>query len=505
MKRYLYLWHRWLGIALCLFMALWFVSGMVMLYVGYPKLTPAEHLGRLPLLSPATCCVAPEQALAATGREAPVQRLRLTSLGGVPHYLLVYGDGITLAVNAGNGRLVERVDAEAALASARQFGAGAAAHYLGSVQEDVWSHSRALDGDRPLHVVQLADGEERRLYISSRTGAVVRDATASERLWNWLGAWLHWLYPLRGGALDGWWTDIVIYLSVAAIVVAVLGIVVGLLRWRFRRPYRSGSRSPYAGGFARWHHLSGLLFGALLVAWIFSGLMSMRPWQLLQSRSELQAADYQGGELRPDRFPVGPAQALARFRQSGIEVREMEWRRIAGQGYLVAYDVAGASRIWPMRDGAEPLVRLPNAELQLAAAALLPGGAASHEWLEGYDFHYYARAEQSMYGYQTRRLPILRTRFDDPVATWAHIDPYTGELIELIDENRRFGRSLFNLLHSWDWLPLLERPRLREALMLALSLGGLLISLSGVVLGWRRLRGKRRAPRRHVRSSASVR
>ena len=47
-KRYLYLWHRWLGIALCLFMALWFVSGVVMLYVGYPKLTPAEHLAHLP-------------------------------------------------------------------------------------------------------------------------------------------------------------------------------------------------------------------------------------------------------------------------------------------------------------------------------------------------------------------------------------------------------------------------------------------------------------------------
>ncbi len=50
MKRYLYLWHRWLGIVACLFMALWFISGVVMLYVGYPKLTPAEHLAHLPVL-----------------------------------------------------------------------------------------------------------------------------------------------------------------------------------------------------------------------------------------------------------------------------------------------------------------------------------------------------------------------------------------------------------------------------------------------------------------------
>lgn len=31
MKRYLYLWHRWLGIVACLFMARWFVSGVAML------------------------------------------------------------------------------------------------------------------------------------------------------------------------------------------------------------------------------------------------------------------------------------------------------------------------------------------------------------------------------------------------------------------------------------------------------------------------------------------
>ena len=39
-KRALYLTHRWLGVVLCLFMAMWFLSGVVMMYVGYPKLKP---------------------------------------------------------------------------------------------------------------------------------------------------------------------------------------------------------------------------------------------------------------------------------------------------------------------------------------------------------------------------------------------------------------------------------------------------------------------------------
>jgi hypothetical protein len=52
-KRWTYLVHRWLGIGGCLLMLLWFVSGMVMLFIGYPKLTPGERLAALPVLGDA--------------------------------------------------------------------------------------------------------------------------------------------------------------------------------------------------------------------------------------------------------------------------------------------------------------------------------------------------------------------------------------------------------------------------------------------------------------------
>ena len=41
------------------------------------------------------------------------------------------------------------------------------------------------------------------VYVSSATGEVVRDATRTERLWNYAGAWIHWLYPFRGNMFDG--------------------------------------------------------------------------------------------------------------------------------------------------------------------------------------------------------------------------------------------------------------------------------------------------------------
>ena len=45
--RYLHLLHRWLGIGLGLFVLLWFLSGLVMLFVSYPKLTQTERLSHL--------------------------------------------------------------------------------------------------------------------------------------------------------------------------------------------------------------------------------------------------------------------------------------------------------------------------------------------------------------------------------------------------------------------------------------------------------------------------
>ena len=482
MKRYLYLWHRWLGIVTCVFMALWFVSGMVMLYVGYPKLTPREHLAHLPALLAQGCCVSLGEALAVADPQPA--RIRLSSVAGQALYLFDYASGEAVAVDARSGQRIAPTNRERALASAGQYDPHAPLTYRDAVQEDLWSHSRALDAHRPLHRVQLSDTDGTLLYISGQTGEVVRDASASERGWNLIGAWLHWLYPLRGIGLDGLWSNLVIYLSLAASVMALLGAVVGVMRWRFSRPYRSGSRSPYKG-WARWHHVGGLLFGALAITWIFSGLMSMNPWRLFSSAQPLDTSAYQGGPLNAAAFPLSVPQALARFADQGFTARELEWRLIGGAGYVVGQDGAGRTRVLSMHDG-QVLQRLPRAVLEQAARAI--GPAMQVQQLEAYDFYYYARAEQSMLGHLEKRLPVLRVRFDDPAQTWLHLDLYTGEVLGQLDQPRRASRWLFALLHSWDWLPLLTRRPLWDGWMIVLSLGGLVLSVSGVVMGWRRLR-----------------
>ncbi len=97
------------------------------------------------------------------------------------------------------------------------------------------------------------------------------------------------------------------------------------------------------------------------------------------------------------------------------------------------------------------------------------------------------RAAHTMTGCVEKPLPALRVVFDDPQATWVHIDPHTGAVLGRTDSHRRTSRWLFAMLQSWDWLPLLERRPLWDIVLIVLSLGGVVMSVTGVVMGWRRL------------------
>jgi hypothetical protein len=469
-KRYAFLVHRWTGVGMCILMALWFASGMVMLFVGYPKLTPWERLERLPALA-APCCVAP-------GAGA----WTLTSIGQRPVYL----QGAK-AVDALTGATMAAGDA-AALASARAFLPGAGARYDGVIMEDRWTHSGALDAHRPLHVIEMGDSAATRLYISSATGQVVLDAPRAQRLWNFAGAWLHWVYMLRDQPKDPVWSWTVIILSAIGVVSTVTGILNGLWRWRFNGAYKNGAKSPFRDAVMRWHHMLGLVFGALVFAWMFSGLMSMNPLGMFDAKgARPDVASFAAFAGNARTLDIGVPAALALLDADGFHAVELEGRTLAGQPYLLARDRSNATRLVTMSG---VLQRWPDATLAAAARRLLPAPIVATSTVTQYDAYYYKRQTQSMYGANERRLPVLRVVFDDPGATWVYLDPATGTVVEAMDRSQRAGRWLFNFLHSWDLPVLLGAGWLREALFIALGAGGILLSTTAAVLGWRRVRIK---------------
>lgn len=493
-KRCVFLIHRWTGVAACVLMVLWLVSGVVMLFVGYPKLLPAERLAALAPLDSPPCCVPVEAALQRSPAPRGVQQITLTTIAGQPSYRLVQADGSLRVLSAITGMAAPAVDEAAALRSAQAFMPGAAGAVRAQVMDDRWTHSGLLDPHRPLFQVQMQDEARTLLYVSSATGEVVMDAPRQQRYWNFVGAWLHWLYMFRDGSRDTVWSWLVIGLSAMGTLSAVAGALVGVWRWRFAGRYKCGARTPYREFQMRWHHITGLLFGAVLVLWVFSGLASMNPLGVFSAgqRPDLQA--YRGGAPGTARVAISADDALELLRAHGFVPTELHWRVLGGQPYLLAHDAAAATRIIALdkvrRSAAAPyrvLERFDLQDLRAPASVLLPSPVAHTLALQQHDAYYLRRGDASMYAGAERDLPVLRLQFNDPGRTLVYISPATGGVVLSVDKAQRAGRWLFNLLHSWDLPWMLREPILRKAVLIAMSCGAIALALTGTVLGYRRV------------------
>ncbi|MFT0544889.1 PepSY domain-containing protein [Allopusillimonas ginsengisoli] len=517
-KRITYLVHRWTGVGACVLMAIWFLSGMVMLFVGYPKLLPAERLAALPVLSAAECCVPVEAALAQAEKPTDVREIQLTAQGGQPYYRLLQSDGKYVTVNARTGLRSTTITKDEAVLAARTYEEQASgrrdstggpikpiaerkkaqppqntdASWLGLTQEDRWTHSGRLNAHRPLHRVQLEDPAHTLLYVSSSTGEVVMDAPRAERVWNYVGAWLHWLYMFRNQPSDPTWTWLVIILSAVGVITAVSGTFVGLWRWRFSHPYKSGSHSPYRDGWMRWHHLAGLLFAATTCTWIFSGLMSMNPVGVFNPQhARPDIAAWRGTTPGQQRLALQAPDALSLLAREGFYARQLEWRVLNKQPYLLARDAGNHVRLIVHEgDGYTVRKQWPQSVLIAGVHHLLKAPVEAVSSLSNYDAYYFHRAPASMYGADDRRLPVLRVVFKDADATWVYIDPHTGDIEQSLSRRQRVGRWLFNLLHSWDFQPMLKAELTRNIALILLSIGGLAMSVTGVWIGYIRLRRK---------------
>lgn len=500
-RRWLILSHRWLGIGLSVLFALWFASGIFMMYVEFPQLTRPERLVGAPALDFSTARIAPGEAVARlapsdfTTIGAPhanrpaaeidgdvrAESVQLAMLLDRPVYHVYPANGAQpRVVAADTGEVLPRIDEPVARAAALDFAErsgldAARLRYAGLVQTDQWSVSSALNAHRPLHLFALGDARGTELYVSSTTGEVVRDTHRSERLLNYPAAVTHWLYPTLIRRFADAWALMVEVLSGVGVVLGITGVWLGLMR--LRRPRPRVSAIPYRG-LMRWHHISGLAFGAVAITWALSGMLSLNPGGLNPSRSPSAAESevFTGKPLTPEDFEVPDAAA-------GDRLVAAELMHYLGQPFFASTSRDGSTVLIPASDRAP--VRPRVEDLIERAPALMPGIDVERvTLLDAYDNYWYTRDP----GAGGRPLPVLRVEFADPERTWFHVDPETGQVVQRLNRTNRVYRWLYNGLHSWDVQWLREKRPLWDIVMIAFSLGGLALSITGIVTGFRYLR-----------------
>ncbi len=500
--------HRYLGAAFCLIFVIWFASGIVMVYKRMPEYSAEERLARLPPLNAAAIRFTPAEAMEAASVQQPARRVLLTSLQSRPVYRFIV-DGGTATVFADEGSYLyglEPQDAVAIAVAAFPEGRGTARHLAALERPDQWTINNRFGDTGALHQIALGDPAGTEIYVAEATGEIVMKTDRSSRLWGYAGPVMHWFYftPLRveRGAL---WGNLVIYGSVVGCLLCVLGLVIGVYRFSAARHYKRGtSATPYAG-WMQWHHYAGLLFGVFTLTWVFSGLLTMTPWNLFAQGgpSLAQTRAIRGESLAIDRFTVAPNVALAEF-QKQFQPKEVELLQFMGAPFYAAYQGAGPSarphqdaarfaapgsglsRVLVTADAAPPRIKdgFSRDELLAAARAAMAGmEPVEATWLTDVDAYYYQRSGGS-------RLPALRAKFDDEDETWLYLDARDGSLVQVEVRGSRAERWLYQGLHSLDFPWLYQTPWVWYPLIIALSLGGLALSLTSVVVGWKFLRGK---------------
>ena len=453
LRRWLYIGHRWIGIFTCLLFAMWFMSGLVMMYVAFPNLSDRERLAALPDIAWDKVHLPPDRAMAVAGVSRYPRDLRLNMLNDEPVYRLSGWDGERQVISALNGRIIDRITPEQALAVARPHPSATNAQMAGTVDRDQWSVTARFDSLRPLFLIALGDSEGTQLYVSARSGEIVLDTTHTERVWNWLGSIPHWVYPTvlrKDGAL---WRQVVLWMSGICMIVAVSGIWIGILRVRLPHRHAGGAITPYRGWMA-WHHVTGFFAGVFVLTWMFSGWLSLNPGEFFAGRaaSREMLLRYAGHDA-----PSIAADFRSKPQASAVEARFV-W--LGGKPLMLLADRSGLQKSADPATGAA--VPLSDAAIFGAARQLMPQAAMTIQYrLDRYDAYWYAHHQQPA-------LPVLRAGFDDAAQSWFHIDPHSGEILGRSDSSRRSYRWLFNALHSFDFqLLLAHRPAWDALLRLA--------------------------------------
>lgn len=464
--------HRWLGVATCLIFAAWFASGAVMLFQPFPSLPHAAQMALQAPVDAALVTAAPGQAVATAGEE--VHRLRLMQRAQRPAYLVETTGGVR-AIDAATASALPPLSAQQARAEARRV-FGSSASIAGPFDYDQWVVHNHFDPARPFYRLDANDAAGTQIYLSARTGELLQRTTRWERGWNWPGAVLHWIYvtPLR----KSWsaWDSTIWWLSLVCLLVAVAGTALGVVRMLAAQRLRPPRLTFFRQRWLRWHHLLGLGTAVFVLGWIFSGWLSMDHGRLFSrgTATGAQAKLYTGCSVE---HALRGVRAMALHGSDGareIDVTTLACRpvltRYAGNGSVVRVDRNG----FPLDNAAMRHL------IGRAAMAAWPGGTAAR--ITPVDpTSTYALAE----GWPAS---AWRVELGASSLPNLYVDGQSGRLLTVMDTSRAAYAWVYHAVHTGNVPGLSSRPTLRRIIVLLPLIAGFLFSITGVVLGWKRLR-----------------
>lgn len=468
--------HRILGTLLSILFLVWFLSGMVMIYHTFPRVSLEEKIRKMDYLSDEN--LPPLQTLRERmPANESIRKITLNRFLGETVFHIVT-DTRSYDLPADPTAVPVSLD-QKKIAQIASLWSDAPVIQIDTLSQlDQWIPFGSLKKEFPIYKFHFADAAQHQLYVSSRTGNVLQFTDRESRFWAWLGAIPHWVYFTFLRQDTQTWINVVIWLSGIGCCMCLAGLYLGIRYFRFSR------FTPYRKPWYRWHHLTGLFFGFFVLTFAFSGLMSLAEVPGWISKPQLPIQGYTlMKEQAPDPFayPLDYREVIARHPH---RIRQIEWTNFRELPLYALFtdegeEVIDASGLVPT-----PL-KLSESTIRRCVAAIHGREIPMHiSWLTGPDTYYISRKRKLSF-------PVWKIVLDNPDHSCYYIHPSTGHT-RYVNDTARWRHWMYPALHSLDIKVLVQHPWLWNIVMWGLLIGGTFVSLSGTWLGVRYLHRKLR-------------
>jgi hypothetical protein len=469
--------HRLFGFFLSLLFFMWCASGFVMMYKEFPSISKQDYLKIRATINCDTSKLASMQNWEYKQLDS-CSELRMYQLLNKTIINIVDAEGSIYCLDAHTGKIIAPIHQnQIDTLLATYFGNAMSVKKVEVIKElDQWIPRTKFLPHMPIYKVLLNDKEQTTCYISSKSGEIIQKLTFEDKVWAWLGPIPHWIYFKTLRINTDAWRYVVISLSSLGVLLALLGIILGINRTHIARK-KNKTLTPYKKKWFRWHHYLGFTFGLFIFTWILSGLLSMNPlkWASEDSLTEEEASIWKGGNysvLNENNHYKTTMSKLVRNQHS----KEIKFTLYNAQPYLVSYNRDNNVKHIQMSNNSTVINAANIDTFESMISKLKPNtNIIASDVLNDYDDYYYNK-------HRNLPLPIYRFKSNDEQGTWYYVNPQTLSVVKKMQTDNKLERWLYNGLHSFDFPVLFFKRPLWDIVVAILLLGCTALCFTGLKL-----------------------
>ncbi len=471
--------HKWLGLIMSLMFLIWFLSGIVLIFVGFPHASKQERFEFLKPFSTQDW----------VGLKSPSKSFKgkivLEKWGNKPVYRVLSGKKSQTIYDA---RTLKQLP-EFSCKQAELISVGYLKSSVSKIEKidelDSWMPWSYYEPLLPIYKCSVDDDKHSRLYVSSVSGTIVQHTTRKSRWLGRIGAIPHWIYFKQLRLNVTRWKNIVLVISILGLLVCLSGIILGFIRLKRDENNRIIALTPYKKWSYKWHHILGFAFGIFVLTFVLSGLFSVSgipQWMVAKGSNPTKLWD----KTIAVNKNINPTQ-IRKSVEDKSNVRRIIWSSSMGQPVWEVYrDDHRMAETYQIKDGKISLYTLLDiTTAKNYAKQIFSDQDLSIEIIKEYT-NYYKTS-----GMFYRPLPVYKITLDNRFNHCLFINPLSGKAISAIDNNGRARRWLYRALHTFNFPVLENYPVLRKLLLILVSIIGVVISYTGGYIGIKKIKANK--------------